>query len=162
MQEHPDGKGKIDAHENERDHLLSVRWPSTLYPARRRRSGPRRSQASFGQPELDERYSLMPPKEVVGPSFFPSHHDLGLTLPDDDTSALFLTYAVLLLAKGQEVTRADVHNAWVAWMIGKGETHESMVPFAELPPQTQAEDSPFMVAIRTVAQKREPGRRLPD
>ena len=82
--------------------------------------------------------------------------------PHDDTSALFLTYAVLPLAKGQEVTRADVHNAWVVWIIGKGETHESMVPFRELPPQTQAEDSPFMVAIRTVAQKREPGRSLPD
>ncbi len=81
----------------------------------------------------------------------------GDALPDDDTSALFLTYAVLLLAKGQEVTRADVHNAWVAWMIGKGEKHESMVPFAELPPETQAEDSPFMVAIRTVARKLESG-----
>ncbi len=81
----------------------------------------------------------------------------GDALPNDDTAALFLTYAVLLLAKGQEVTREDVHNAWVAWMIGKGENHESMVPFAELPPETQAEDSPFMVAIRTVARKRDSG-----
>ena len=78
-------------------------------------------------------------------------------LPDEDTTGLFLTYAVLLLAKGEEVTREDVHNAWVAWMSSKGhggESHESMVPFSELPPETQAEDSPFVVAIRTVAQDR--------
>lgn len=78
-------------------------------------------------------------------------------LPDDDTSGLFLIYAVLLLAKGEEVTREDVHNAWVAWMTGKGEEHESMVPFANLPRHTQAEDSAFVVAIRTVARERTAG-----
>ena len=60
---------------------------------------------------------------------------------------------MLLLAKGQEVTREDVHNAWVAWMLERGETHESMVPFAELSAETQAEDSPYMVAVRTVARQ---------
>jgi hypothetical protein len=75
-------------------------------------------------------------------------------LPDDDTSGLFLIYAVLLLAKGEEVRREDVHNAWVVWMTGKGEQHPSMVPFSQLPPATQAEDSPFVVAVRTVARKR--------
>lgn len=74
-------------------------------------------------------------------------------LPDEDTSSLFRTYAVLLLAKGQEVTREDVHNAWVAWMLERGETHESMVPFADLSAETKAEDSPFMVAVRTVAEQ---------
>jgi hypothetical protein len=72
---------------------------------------------------------------------------------DEDTSSLFRTYAVLLLAKGEEVTREDVHNAWVAWMLDRGETHESLVPFAELSAETQAEDSPFMVAVRTVARR---------
>ncbi|HVA18942.1 MAG TPA: hypothetical protein VMU55_02065 [Solirubrobacteraceae bacterium] len=75
-------------------------------------------------------------------------------LPDEDTSSLFRIYAVLLLAKGQQVTREDVHNAWVAWMLERGETHESTVPFAELSAQTQAEDSPFMLAVRTVARRR--------
>lgn len=74
-------------------------------------------------------------------------------LPDEDTSSLFRTYAVLLLAKGDEVTREDVHNAWVAWMLDKGERHESLVPFADLSAETQAEDSPFMVAVRTVARQ---------
>ena len=72
-------------------------------------------------------------------------------MPDDDTSDLFLLYAVLALAKGEAVTREDVHNAWVAWMESKGEEHGSMVPFAELPLGTQGEDSPFVIAIRSVA-----------
>jgi hypothetical protein len=74
-------------------------------------------------------------------------------LPDEDTTALFLSYAVLLLAKGEDVTREDVHNAWVAWMESNGEEHESMVPFFELPTKTQAEDSPYVLAIRSVARK---------
>jgi hypothetical protein len=74
-------------------------------------------------------------------------------LPDEDTTGLFLLYAVLLLAKGDAVTREDVHNAWVAWMSSRGEDHESMVPFSELSSDTQAEDSPFVGAIRNVARK---------
>jgi hypothetical protein len=74
-------------------------------------------------------------------------------LLDEDTSSLFRTYAVLLLAKGEEVTREDIHNAWVAWMLDKGERHESLVPYAELSAETQAEDSPFMVAVQTVARR---------
>jgi hypothetical protein len=75
-------------------------------------------------------------------------------LPDEDTRSLFLSYAVLLLAKGEAVTPEDVHNAWVAWAASMGGDRESMVPFSELPPGTQAEDSPFVIAIRTVAQTR--------
>lgn len=78
-------------------------------------------------------------------------------LPDEDASDLFLMYAVLLLAKGEAVTREDVHNTWVAWMESKGKVHESMVPFAELPLGTQSEDSPFVIAIRQVAQERSSG-----
>lgn len=72
-------------------------------------------------------------------------------LPEGDTTNLFLLYAVLLLAKGEDVTRRDVHNAWVAWTISKGEAHESLVPFDKLDPRTQAEDSPFVIAIRAAA-----------
>jgi hypothetical protein len=76
-------------------------------------------------------------------------------LPHEDTSNLFLIYAVLLLAKGVAVTGKDVHNAWVAWMESKKEEHEAMVPFDELPPSTRAEDSVFVEAIRRVARERE-------
>ena len=75
-------------------------------------------------------------------------------LPDEDTTSLFLSYAVLLLAKGEGVTGEDVHNAWVAWTLSKGEAHEMLVPFSELSSDTQSEDSPYVVAIRTVARRR--------
>lgn len=75
-------------------------------------------------------------------------------LPDDDTTDLFRLYAVLLLAKGSVVTHEDVHNAWVAWMLSKGEHHPSLVPFDNLDAQTQAEDSPFVEAIREIARNR--------
>lgn len=83
-------------------------------------------------------------------------------LPVEDTTDLFVIYAVLLLGKGEQVSGEDVHNAWVAWMAAKGAEHESMVPFEELPPETQAQDTPFVTAIRSVAGSRKkrtsPGR----
>lgn len=72
-------------------------------------------------------------------------------LPDGDTFSLFRLYAVLLLAKGDHVTRADVHNAWVAWIAGQDVDHDSLVPFTDLNAETQDEDSPYVLAIRTVA-----------
>ncbi len=79
-------------------------------------------------------------------------------MPQDNAIDLFTIYAVLLLAKGEAVRREDVHNAWVAWMLSKGETgHDSLVPFSDLDPATQAEDSPFVAAIRTVAAQRRRG-----
>ena len=77
-------------------------------------------------------------------------------MPSGDTSGLFLLYAILLLAKGELVTREDVHNAWVAWMLFQGEDHESMITYSELPRVKQEEDSPFMLAIHRVASKRGP------
>ncbi len=74
-------------------------------------------------------------------------------LPDEDAADLFLIYAVLLLAKGQDVTQEDVHNAWVAWMSGRRAGHETMIPYGDLPPDAQSEDSPFVTAIRVVARR---------
>lgn len=76
-------------------------------------------------------------------------------LPGGESTSLFLLYAVLLLAKGETVTREDVHNAWVAWMTTKREPHESMVRFNELSNETKDEDSPYVEAIRKVARARE-------
>ncbi|MGA2471107.1 MAG: hypothetical protein ABSG64_10495 [Solirubrobacteraceae bacterium] len=75
----------------------------------------------------------------------------GELIPESGGDDLFRAYAVLALAKGEDVSRADVHHAWVAWMLSRGEEHESMVPFAELDAETQSEDSPFVAAIRSVA-----------
>ena len=64
-------------------------------------------------------------------------------LPEGDTSDLFLMYAVLLLARGQDVSRKDVHNAWVAWMVTRGEEQASMVPFDQLPSCNAGRGLPF-------------------
>lgn len=70
-----------------------------------------------------------------------------------NSESLFLIYAVLARAKPVGVTAEDVHDAWVAWMTGRGEYHESMVPFDELPPDVRAEDVPFVEAINAVARR---------
>jgi len=75
-------------------------------------------------------------------------------MPDGDRTSLFLMYAVLLLAKGVGVTMEDVHNAWGDWMLARGEEHHSLVPFSELDAKTQAEDLPFVRAIREVVDRR--------
>lgn len=72
-------------------------------------------------------------------------------IPPDDGELLFVLYAVLVLSKGADVTREDVHHAWAAWMTYRGQAHESLVPFDQLPASTKAEDEPFVRAIRRVA-----------
>lgn len=70
-------------------------------------------------------------------------------LPDEpDLDALYRLYALIGLVKGEAATPSDVHDAWSAWMLNRGERHESVVPFDALAPDTQAEDEPFAAAIR--------------
>lgn len=68
-------------------------------------------------------------------------------IPDENTKALFRIYAVLLLAKGEEVTNADVHNAWVAWMCAINPGHESIVPHCHLTEDVAQSDQPYVDAI---------------
>lgn len=68
-----------------------------------------------------------------------------------DSNGLFLIYAVLATSKGEAVTAEDVHSAWVAWMELRGERHESMAPFSELPQTVREQDAPFVRAIKEVA-----------
>lgn len=72
-------------------------------------------------------------------------------LPDDDTHDLFRMYAVLVLAKGESVDAADVHNAWVSWMSGREPEHEALVPYDRLPLEIADQDAPYVAAIRSVA-----------
>jgi hypothetical protein len=70
----------------------------------------------------------------------------------EDLDALFLLYAMLVRVKGAATTASDVHDAWAAWMIVRGQQdHESVVPYLELNSATRREDEPFLVAIRSVA-----------
>lgn len=67
------------------------------------------------------------------------------------TNSLFRIYAVLLEARGQDVTAQDVHNAWVAWMLEHDPSHPAVVPYEELPAHIAAQDEIYVAAIRRVA-----------
>nr|WP_153427014.1 hypothetical protein [Streptomyces alkaliphilus] len=71
--------------------------------------------------------------------------------PPAGSDDLFRLYAVLLKAKGEQVTDEDVHDAWSAWMQSIDDTHKALVPFRELDPDTRAFDTPYADAIRAAA-----------
>ena len=73
-----------------------------------------------------------------------------------DADALLLIYAVLARAKVEATTAEDVHDAWTAWMLIRGERHPSMRAFDELSEAVRREDEPFVQAIRTAADERGP------
>jgi hypothetical protein len=79
-------------------------------------------------------------------------------LPEGDTASLFRMYAVLAMAKGEQVVLEDVHDAWAAWMSGEDPQHKSLKPLPELPAEVQRADVPYLDAIRTVARGRGAGR----
>jgi hypothetical protein len=72
-------------------------------------------------------------------------------VPTGDSDDLFRSYAVLLLAKGSQVSMADVHNAWAAWMAGRDPDHPALVRTEELTEHTARQDEPFVAAIHRVA-----------
>lgn len=76
--------------------------------------------------------------------------DIDALVPGCDLDLLRL-YAVLVLVRGADVTRADVHHAWAAWRVATKPDHRSLVPFEDLTAEVQALDDPYVEAIRTVA-----------
>lgn len=74
--------------------------------------------------------------------------------PPEGSDALFRLYAVLLRVRGEQVTLADVHDAWSAWMLMSEPSHPALVPFEELPPDKQEQDRPYVDAIRAAARRR--------
>ena len=74
--------------------------------------------------------------------------------PPADADSPFLLYAVLMRAKGEQVTAADVHDAWAAWMDNRDPGHTALVPFEELSLATQREDEPYVQAIQAAARVR--------
>ena len=77
----------------------------------------------------------------------------GTAIPEgaDD---LFVLYAVLMRAKGESTQASDVHDAWSAWMLRRQPDHDSLQPFDQLGASVQAEDAPFLIAIRRAAARR--------
>jgi hypothetical protein len=76
-------------------------------------------------------------------------------LPEGDTSLLFDLYALVGTIRGQETSSSDVHDAWVIWMMSRSEVHEAMVPYENLPQETQEKDEPYAEAIRLAVGKRQ-------
>lgn len=76
-----------------------------------------------------------------------------VTVPEE-SGGLFVLYAVLMRAKGQDVSAADVHDAWAAWKQTAARDNPHLVPFDELAAETKAEDEPFADAIRAAAKVR--------
>jgi len=76
--------------------------------------------------------------------------DPDATPPDEDLP-LYRQYAVLLLAKGTEVTSEDVHNAWAAWASDYDPDSRNLIPFKELSLSVQQWDDKYVNAIREVA-----------
>lgn len=74
-------------------------------------------------------------------------------LPEGDSDALLRLYAVLLRAKGTEVTQSDVHDAWCAWIGERQPDHVSLVDYSDLPEEIQHEDRVFATAIRRAAEQ---------
>jgi hypothetical protein len=74
-------------------------------------------------------------------------------LPADghDLAALFRLYALVARIKGQEATAADVHDAWSVWMLNRGEAHDAIRPFEDLPGDARRDDDPFVAAVRSAA-----------
>ena len=72
-------------------------------------------------------------------------------LPDGDLDLLFRLYALLALAKGNDIDAADVHDAWAVWIQQHDPDHAALKPFDALSPDARVADQPFVEAIRAVA-----------
>lgn len=69
------------------------------------------------------------------------------------TSALREFYTLLVLVKGEDVTLADVHNAWAMAKSPSEPGHERIVPFDQLSPEVQELSRPYAEAIRDAAKE---------
>jgi hypothetical protein len=76
--------------------------------------------------------------------------------PPADSQGLFLLYAVLMRAKGEQTSLSDVHDAWAAWQLQKDPFHACLVPFTELDEQTRPLDVPYLHAIHAASRTRSP------
>ncbi len=71
----------------------------------------------------------------------------------DEDLPLYRLYAVLLLAKGQDVMAEDVHNAWAAWASEHEPESRNLLPFKELSLRVQRKDDTYVDAIHEVAKQ---------
>jgi len=74
-------------------------------------------------------------------------------MPDENAEELLRLYAVLLRAKGTDITESDIHDAWSAWMSTRDESHESLVTYEDLTPEVRDADGVFASAVREAARE---------
>lgn len=74
-------------------------------------------------------------------------------MPEGDADDLLRLYAVLLRAKGADVTLSDIHDAWSAWMAKRDGQHESLVSYENLPKEVREQDLVFATAVRRAAEE---------
>lgn len=74
-----------------------------------------------------------------------------LAEPPYNDIRLYRLYALLCRVKGTATTAEDVHDAWALWAAEYRPHSPWIVPFADLPPGMQAQDEPFVRAIREEA-----------
>jgi hypothetical protein len=72
-------------------------------------------------------------------------------MPAGDAHELLRLYAVLLRAKGGNVTQSDIHDAWSAWMAGRNDNHSALVAYEDLTKDVREEDQVFAMAVRRAA-----------
>ncbi|MGI8549627.1 MAG: DUF7701 domain-containing protein [Dehalococcoidia bacterium] len=77
-------------------------------------------------------------------------------LPPDEDLPLYRLYAVLLLAKGKNVTAEDIHNAWAAWASDHEPESRDLLPFKELSLRDQRRDQTYVDAVHRVAERMRP------
>ena len=75
-----------------------------------------------------------------------------LNMPGND-APLYRIYAVLALAKGQQTTLDDVHDAWSAWCVSDRPYHLAIIPFNELTNDQKEQDRRYMDAIHAVSRQ---------
>lgn len=81
-----------------------------------------------------------------------AHRELEQRLPDCSPTLLRF-YTLLLLTRGAETRRADVHDAWAAWKSLFAPEHASLVPFRGLPEKEQDAAELYRSAIVQAAQE---------
>lgn len=66
---------------------------------------------------------------------------------------LLRLYTLLALATGEDTTDENVHDAWAAWRTVTRPDSFNLIPFEDLTPEVQAEDTPYTQAIIRAARR---------
>jgi len=68
-------------------------------------------------------------------------------------AGLIRLYVLLVLVRGEDVTLADVHDAWCAYYTDRTPAHPCLVPFDQLSPLMQEREQPYADAIAQAARR---------